>query len=169
VPFLQALSAPFAPSGVLFPITDYYFAQGSLVPNFSPASGVFTAPTTGVYLITCNLTYQNNPITINDGTRQVQFVRHWLTPEPSFIGQSVWVTLPESPSGPFYDRFRVMLSASAAIPMPAGGQLSVLSYQDNSTATTIEAFTELEIAQLLVDPPSAPIITSPPIPRGPTP
>jgi len=142
-------------------------SQGSLAANFDNVTGVFTAPVTGVYLLTLNITYQNNPITINDGTRQMRFRRRWLSTEPAFIGQSTWVTLPVSPTGPFYDAFDVMLSCSAAVPIPAGGQLDVLTYQDNSQGASIRAFTELDISQLLVDPSLNPLLLGAP-PIGPT-
>lgn len=154
VPYLQALSAPDTVNLTPTTIIDYYSKQGSLSSQFDTTTGVFTATVGGVYLITINITYQRfveGAPQIDDGTRQMRLVRSWLPLEPAFIGQSVWVTLPGNPSGPFYSTFNVKLSASGIIPIPAGGSLYVTSYQDNSGENNIRAFTELEIVQLSTD------------------
>lgn len=149
--YVISLSAPSAPNQTPLTVTNYYDVTGPLATSFNPTTGIFTAPITGYYLITANVTFQritNETVQIDDGTRQIRIVRPYLPLEPAFIGQSVWVTLPEQPSGPFYQSFNVKTSAAGAFAMSAGQQIYLTVYQDNSGANTITAFTELSITKL---------------------
>jgi hypothetical protein len=156
VKYVVALSAPSIPNETTFAVTGYYLAVGPLASNFNLANGTFTSVTGGYYLVTINQTFQrivNGAIQVDNGTRQVRIARPYLPLEPAFIGQSVWITLPDSPTGPFYSSFSAKLSAAGAFVIPAGGTINVISYQDNTNANTITAFTEFSITKLSNDPP----------------
>lgn len=71
-----------------------------------------------------------------------------MKPEPAFIGQNVSVVNPINQSGDFYALFNTKLSASGVFPIPAGGQIHVVLYQDNPDERNITAFTEWSIVKL---------------------
>lgn len=168
LPFIQVSAAHVVPNDD-FEIVENWtvVANGGLLANFDATTGIFTAPTAGLYQFSAHVVFQlDHPNTVAaDGERLIRLVRSG--DERTFIGQYHYVP-PDSVTGTrnafvlgdqllFFDP----LTVSATINLAAGETVRVLLYQNNQNyllpanitpqptgGATQVGFTELVITKL---------------------